>query len=163
MSRRIAVLLVALTLCLFGLWYLRDPSWLVTATSGLRGWETDRDGARYRWTGGHASFFVPSDWPEVEIPLRTTFSPTDRPIVATITIDDQAAGRVVLSDGAWRRLSIRMPPPHDRKVRRIDIRVDRTREGNRGVQIGEVGPGRTRRSRRYSIAARRTDIRFCPT
>jgi hypothetical protein len=32
-----------------------------------------------------------------------------------------------------------MPAPGSRKVRRIDIRVDRTREDNRGAAVGEIG------------------------
>ena len=140
MIRRCLALLVALALAGAALAYLRDPSWLLTTTSGLRGWSTDRDGTRYRWTGGHASFFVPADWTAIELPLRATFeSPADWPIAATVTIDDRPADRVVLTDGSWRRLLIRLPPRAARRVRRIDVRVDRTREGNRGVQLGEVG------------------------
>jgi len=40
--------------------YLRDPAWLIGIESGFRPWERGADGTRSRWTGGHASFFVPS-------------------------------------------------------------------------------------------------------
>lgn len=139
MIRRGIFILVAIALVGAALAYLRDPPWLLATTSGLRGWETDRDGARFRWTSGHASFFVPADWSAVELPLRATFdSPTDWPIVATVTIDDRPADRVVLSDDTWRRVVIRLPPRGTRRVRRMNIRLDRTRDGNRGVQLGEV-------------------------
>jgi hypothetical protein len=119
--------------------YLRDPDWLLTTSSGLRGWETARDGTRFRWTSGHASFFVPSDWTIVELPLRTTFdSPADWPIVATITIDDRPADRITFTDATWRRATLRMPAGGSRKVRRIDIGLDRTREDNRGLQLGDI-------------------------
>ena len=140
MIRRSLVLLVALSLAGAALAYLRDPPWLLATTSGLGGWETGRDSTRYRWTNGHASFFVPADWTAIELPLRATFeSPADWPIAATVTIDDRPADRVVLSDDSWRHLLIRLPPRPTRRVRRIDIRLDRTRDGNLGVQLGEIG------------------------
>jgi hypothetical protein len=114
MIRRSLALLVTLALAGAALAYLRDPPWLLATASGLRGWGTDRDGTRYRWTGGHASFFVPA-------------------------IDDRPADRVVLADDSWRRLVVRLPPQGTRRVRRIDILLDRTRDGNRGVQLGEIG------------------------
>ncbi|MEO8521396.1 MAG: hypothetical protein ABI603_08540, partial [Acidobacteriota bacterium] len=52
---------LVLVACIGLLGYLRDPVWLRDYSSGLRGWETAADGARVRWAGGHASFFVPSD------------------------------------------------------------------------------------------------------
>jgi hypothetical protein len=140
MIRRSLALLVTLALAGAALAYLRDPPWLLATASGLRGWGTDRDGTRYRWTGGHASFFVPADWTTIELPLRATFeSPADWPIAATVTIDDRPADRVVLADDSWRRLVVRLPPQGTRRVRRIDILLDRTRDGNRGVQLGEIG------------------------
>lgn len=121
------------------LMYLRDPPWLLSTTSGMRGWETDARGLRYRWMGGHASFFVPAGARAVEIPIHTTFDGTgDWPITVSASIDDRLGDQVVLTDGQWRSIVLRMPPPGSRKVRRIDIRVDRTREDNRGAAVGEV-------------------------
>jgi hypothetical protein len=140
MTRRSLALLVALALAGAVLAYLRDPPWLLSTTSGLRGWQTGPASTRYRWTGGHASFFVPADWTAIELPLRATFeSPADWPIAATVTIDDRPADRVLLTDGSWRHLLIPLPPRGTRRVRRIDIRLDRTRPDNRGVQLGEIG------------------------
>lgn len=140
MIRRGIFILVAIALVGAALAYLRDPPWLLATTSGLGGWETDRDGARFRWTSGHASFFVAADWSAVELPICATFdTPADWPIVATVAVDDRPADRVVLGDDTWRHVVIRMPPRGARRVRRIDIRLDRTRHGNRGVQLGAIG------------------------
>jgi hypothetical protein len=119
--------------------YLRDPPWLLGLSSGMRGWQIGTDGARYRWAAGHSSFFVPSDAGSIEIPLRATFdAPHDWPIVATITLDDRPVDRLVLSDAAWRRAVIILPSRHSRRVLRIDIRLDRTRDENHGVAVGEI-------------------------
>jgi hypothetical protein len=139
MGRTSVIALVCAALAVAGLAYLRDPPWILSMTSGMREWETDTSGTRFRWTGGHASFFVPSNAHTVQIPLRTTFAGAhDRPVTATITLDDRAVDRVVLSDPSWHASIVRLPPPAGRRARRIDIRVDRTRDDNRGAQIGEV-------------------------
>lgn len=118
--------------------YLRDPPWLLSVTSGMRAWETDADGRRFRWMGGHASLFVPSDARVVSLPLRTTFAPGDPPVTATIWIDDRPVDRVLLADPNWHESTVRLPPKGSRRVRRIDIRVDRTRDDNRGAAVGDV-------------------------
>ncbi len=138
--RRRLILAIGCALALVAaLAYLRDPPWILSMTSGMREWETAADGTRYRWTGGHASFFVPSDAAAVEIPVRTTFDAANAwPVVVTVTLDDRPADRIVLTDAAWRRSLIRLPPPRGRRARRIDIRVDRMRDDNHGVAIGEI-------------------------
>jgi hypothetical protein len=119
--------------------YLRDPPWLISVSSGMRGWEMDATGVRVRWTGGHASFFVPADARSIELPLRTTFDrPSDWPITVSVAIDDRPPARLVLADPAWHRSVLIMPAPGSRKVRRIDIRTDRTRDDNRGAALGDV-------------------------
>ena len=119
--------------------YLRDPPWLASVESGLRGWESAADGTRFRWTDGHASFFVPAAAAEIAIPLRATFdAPGDPPILVTIAIDDRPADELVLRDSQWTTRRLRLPPPGSRSLRRIDIRADRVRPGNRGVQVGTV-------------------------
>ena len=76
--------------------YLRDPPWLAGLESGFRRWETGADGTRYRWTGGHASFFVPATARAIVIPTRTTFDePGDPPVLVSIAIDDRAADEFV--------------------------------------------------------------------
>lgn len=119
--------------------YLRDPPWLLRVSSGMRAWQTGPDGTRYRWASGHSSFFVPSGAASIEIPMRAPFDgPNDWPIVATITLDDRPVDRLTLSDAAWHRSVIALPARSSRRVRRIDIRLDRTRNENHGVAIGEI-------------------------
>jgi hypothetical protein len=133
---RVFVLLAA-AIVLLG--YLRDPPWLLSTTSGLRAWETEADGTRVRWMGGHASLFVPSSARAVELPVRTTFdAPGDWPVTVTVAIDDRMGDRIVLSDGQWHSMLVRLPPAGRRKVRRLDIRLDRTRDDNHGAAIGEL-------------------------
>jgi hypothetical protein len=135
--RLIAVVLLGATLGAL-LAYLRDPPWLLSVTSGMRPVEVDVSGRRFRWMGGHASLFVPSDARLVSIPLRTTFDPGDLPVTATISIDDRPVDRIVLTDSEWHLSTIRLPPKGSRRVRRIDIRVDHTRDDNHGAAVGEV-------------------------
>jgi hypothetical protein len=131
--------MLALLLVTATLGYLRDPPWLTGMTSGLRNWERSNDGTLFRWAGAHASFFVPSGAHAIDIPLRTTFDdPADQPIVITVTLDDRPVDRVVLQDAAWRHSLIRLPKPGNRRVRRVDIRADRTRDDNHAVQVGEI-------------------------
>jgi hypothetical protein len=121
-----------------GLWYLRDPPWLAEQTTGLRAWERAADGTRYRWSGRHASFFVTSDAMRIIVPVATTFNtPADKPMVVTLSIDNQRGARVLLTNAAWMPVALDMPPHGSRRVRRIDVRTSTTREGNHGVMIGE--------------------------
>lgn len=138
-ARRVTAAVVAVAAIAAILAYLRDPPWLTAVESGLRGWETAADGVRFRWTDGHASFFVPASLPEVTIPVRATFdTPGDPPVLVTIAIDDRPADEIVLRDPQWTTRRLRLPPPGSRSLRRIDIRVDRVRSGNRGVQLAAV-------------------------
>jgi hypothetical protein len=137
--RRLGIAIVGAAALAGCLAYLRDPPWILSMTSGLRKWETAADGTRHRWTGGHASLFVPSDAAAVEIPMRTTFDETNAwPVAVTVTLDDRPVDRIVLTDPSWRRSRFRLPPPGGRRARRVDIRVDRVRDKNYGVALGEI-------------------------
>ena len=57
---------------------------------------------------------------------------------AFLAIDDRLADAFVLRDSAWKNAEVRLPPPGSRRVRRIDVRVDRLRKGLRGADIGEI-------------------------
>jgi hypothetical protein len=139
MRRRALTVCFVVTILIAALAYLRDPPWLARIESGFRDWETAADGTRYRWTSGHASFFVPAAASAITIPARTTFeTPGEPSVLVSIAIDDRAADEFVLRDDGWQVRKLRMPPPGRRHLRRIDVRVDRLREGNRGAQIGEV-------------------------
>ena len=119
--------------------YLRDPVWLAHVESGLHGWRTGPDGVRYRWTTGHASFFVPSSAARLTIPVRVTFDQAgDPPVLVRIAVDDRPADEFELRDDRWTARRIVLPAPGSRRLRRIDIRVDRLRADHRGVQLGEI-------------------------
>ncbi|HYT67339.1 MAG TPA: hypothetical protein VEL51_13015 [Vicinamibacterales bacterium] len=137
-----AVLAVFFTACVGVLWYLHDPAWLIDQTTGLRPWHRASDGTLSRWSGGHASFFVPSNLSQIRIPVSTTFDPREpggeRPMLVTFSIDDRRVGRVLLTGPGWQEVTLPMPPPGSRRVRRIDVRTNITREDNHGVQIGQL-------------------------
>jgi hypothetical protein len=136
--RRLLVPFLCATALIAAALYLRDPPWLAGIESGFRGWETTADGMRYRWTSGHASFFVSADASGVVIPARTTFAPGEPPVHLSITIDDRPADRDLLTDEDWHTRTVRLPASGTRHLHRVDIRVDRVRAGNRGAQIGEI-------------------------
>ena len=119
--------------------YLRDPPWLAGVESGFHAWRTGPDGVRYRWTTGHASFFVPATAARVTIPTRVTFDrPGDPPVLVRIAVDDRPADQFELRDDRWTLRRLLLPPAGGRRLRRIDVRVDRLRADNRGIQLGEV-------------------------
>lgn len=131
-----AIIVVALIAALA---YLRDPPWLSNIEQGFRPWEVEREsGARYRWIGGHASFFVPADATSLTIPLRTTFGPNDPPIIVTMSIDDRPSDRMTLTDDRWHTMSTRITGATSRRLRRIDLRAGVVREGNRSVQVADA-------------------------
>ena len=130
---------MAIVVLVAALAYLRDPPWLARMESGFRRWETAADGTRYRSIAGHASFFVAADTKAIVVPTRTSFTdPLDPPVKISIAIDDRPADAFVLRDDRWRLTEVRLPAPGNRRLRRIDVRVDRLRRGLRGADIGEV-------------------------
>jgi hypothetical protein len=137
MKRRAAAAIV-LVMVVAVLAWLRDPAWLEGMESGFGRSERASDGIPYRWTAGRSSFFVAADLKAIEIPFRLPMQPGDWPAVVTISIDDRPADRVVLSEDGWETRRILLPPPGSRRLRRIDIHVDRTRPGNRGVMVGAI-------------------------
>ena len=136
MKQRTLIVVTTVALVVAAFAYLRDPPWLVRVTSGLGDWETDRAGTRYRWTTGRASFFVPSSAEFVTFRLRAPKDdPRDWPITATITIDDRPADVIKVNEDKWSPVRLRLPARAGRRARRIDIKVDRVRSQNRGVQL----------------------------
>ena len=137
-SRRIFIIAAA-TLLVLGLAYLRDPPWLIDVTSGLSAWESDGRGVRYRWTRGHASFFVPAHAAAVGLTLRSVKdAPSDWPITARISVDDQQVQTITLADDDWRDVTLRLPRAGDRAHRRVDVVLDRVRARQRGLQLQAV-------------------------
>jgi hypothetical protein len=121
--------------------YLRDPPWIGGVTSGLRGWDGP-PGARFRWTSGHATFFVPHDATAMTLPLKSGFPSADgHPVSVDVSVDDRWLATVELSDpSAWVRQALPLPRrATTRRFRRIDLRVSRTvGQFNLGVQLGEI-------------------------
>jgi hypothetical protein len=136
--RRWVFITIAVAAVIAAVAWLRDPAWLSRIESGFSRWESDEHGARYRWTAGRASFFVQADLAEVRIPMRLPFERGDWPVVVSVTMDDRPADRFTIDSGNWYESHLRLPPPGSRRHRRIDIHVNRTRPGNRGVQVGEL-------------------------
>jgi hypothetical protein len=135
-----ALACMALTVAL--LWYLHDPPWVAQTTTGFHRWEERPPGMRFRWTNGHASFFVPSDARVLALPLRGAFpGPNGGPVVVKMSVDDRWLADIVLDDpDVWERMQLPLPRrPTHRRFRRIDLRVDRVNpNGNLGVQTGEI-------------------------
>jgi hypothetical protein len=136
--RLIAAIAVAAA---FGLlWYLHDPLWVAGVTSGLRQWEEDSSGVRYRWTAGRASFFIPSSASEMTLPLRAGFPAGDgSPVVVRLSVDDRWLSDIRLTDPRnWMPTTVPLPKPTGRRFRRVDLRVSRVVGWlNLGVQVGE--------------------------
>jgi hypothetical protein len=118
---------------------LRDPAWLADQSSGLRRWEHPAGEPRYRWSTGHASFFVSADAGAFDLPVSTTFEAGDAaPMLVSVSVDGELAARAVLTDASWTRIHVVLPPRGSRRLRRIDLRTNVTREDAYGVKVGEL-------------------------
>jgi hypothetical protein len=143
-TRTRIVAAVACLLLLAVLGYLRDPPWLGQVTSGMRGWEEDPPGTRFRWTTGRASFFVPSDALAMTLPLRAVFpGPNGRPVTVSVSVDDRWLANIDLPrPDAWVRTVLPLPRrATTRRFRRVDLHVNRTAVGVfiLGVMTGDIG------------------------
>jgi hypothetical protein len=141
--RRALLAVVSLAMLAGAAWYLHDPPWIARVTSGMRDWEEDPPGTRFRWTAGRASFFVPSAATEMTLPLRAVFpSPGATPVTVRLNVDDRWLADVVFADvDAWTRATVPLPRrATGRRYRRVELRVSRTAGPyNLGVQLGEIG------------------------
>ena len=120
---------------------LHDPPWTPRVTSGLRGWEEDPPGTRFRWTNGRASFFIPSDAQTMTLPLRAVFpGPNGTPVHVDVSVDDRFLTTIDLADpGAWVRTELPLGRRTARRYRRVDLRVSRVVPPFMlGVMVGEV-------------------------
>jgi hypothetical protein len=139
---RIVARLASLVALVAALAYLYDPPWIAGVTSGLRDWESESDGSRYRWTNGHASLFVPRDATWMTVPMRApSATAAAGPVPVDISVDDRWVARVKVTDSSrWARISL--PLPHTRtrrRYRRVDFRVARVDPAsNHGIQLGEL-------------------------
>jgi hypothetical protein len=143
MTRRRVMLAIALSAAVvIAAVYLHDPPWVGNLTFGLREWENDPSGVRFRWTSGHGTFFIPSDAATMTLPLRSFFPAVDRtPVVVAVLVDDRRLADLTLTDPqAWTRPELPIPQrPTSRRYRRVDVHVARTVGFfNYGVQLGVV-------------------------
>lgn len=143
MTRNRLVIVGATLLVLAGAGrWLHDPPWVANLTGGMSDWREDPPGTRFRWTLGHASFFVPSEATALTLPMRAAFrGPNGTPVTVQVSVDDRWLAEVSLPDpAAWVRTELPLPRrPSSRHFRRIDVRVSRTvAQTMRGVQIGEL-------------------------
>jgi hypothetical protein len=132
--------LLVLPALILALAYLRDPGWLGDLQSGVGPWRSDSQGHRFRWTSGHASFFVPADARLVRLPMSASFKDGDhRPVIVRITVNDRDANLVRLEDEAWVETDIVLAgvPTGHRNLIRIDLFVDHVvGDGDQGVRLG---------------------------
>lgn len=144
MTRKRIAALVLSVLLIAALAYLRDPPWIGHVTSGMRDWEEDPPGTRFRWTAGRASFFIPSNATAMTLPMRAVFPGRNgRPTSVRVLVDDRFLADVDLPDpDAWVRTTLPLPRRESsRRFRRIDLHVNRTAVGAfiLGVMTGEIG------------------------
>jgi hypothetical protein len=142
MTRKRLVAGAALLVCVLA--YLHDPPWLGEVTSGMRRWEEDPPGTRFRWTMGRASFFVPSDATTMTLPLRAVFpGPNGRPVIVGVSVDDRWLADIELPrPDEWVRTSLPLPrTATSRSFRRVDLHISRTAVGPfiLGVMTGQIG------------------------
>ena len=131
---------MALLILVAALAYLRDPPWLADQTSGLGRPEQDESGTHYRWTAARAMFFVPSATERVLLPMRSPDDATAAwPVTVTVSVDDRPVAALTLRDQEWRTLEVGIPSTAtSRRVRRVDLKLDRVHAHQRGVQLGDV-------------------------
>jgi O-antigen ligase len=101
---RIATAVVALCFAISVPWRIaRAMATADTANTatGLSRWQRDPDNTRWRWAGGHATFFVDASARVMRLPLRL---PADaRSAAVSVSIDHQPANTVWLAPGdPWR-------------------------------------------------------------
>ncbi|HEX7485918.1 MAG TPA: hypothetical protein VF332_07185 [Vicinamibacterales bacterium] len=141
-STRAVRWLVAGVALVWALAYLHDPPWAGGITSGLRNWEQDLAGARYRWTNGHASFYIPDDVVRMTMPVRSGVPrPGGRLVTVSVSVDGHwLATRELEDPGRWVDITLSLPASlHARRFRRVEVRVDDViPQRNLGVQLGEA-------------------------
>jgi hypothetical protein len=142
MTRRSIVAALVVLVSAASLAYLYDPPWIGDVTSGMRAWEEDPPGTRFRWTTGRGTFFIPAAATEMTLPLRAVFpGPNGGAVNVEVRADGKLVGTIDLTDpAAWvkTRLSLR-PSEGRRRYRRIDLGVSRVVPPfTLGVMVGVV-------------------------
>jgi len=100
----------------------------------------DPHGTQFRWTDGHASFFVPSRAAEMTLRMQSVFP--SAPVVVAVSVDDRWLVDVRLVDPTtWVTSTVPLPRRSTRRTfRRVELRVSRVVPPfNLGVMVGEIG------------------------
>ena len=96
---------------------------LESASAGFSVWQREADGKRYRWSGGHATFFAPSKSTAIHLPLRAGTAASS-PVEVRFSVDRQESQRIVLRPGSdWSGVFLPLPPGHRGRFVRVDIDV----------------------------------------
>jgi hypothetical protein len=109
--------------------YLRNPPWIEDVTSGMKPWDHDESGVLYRWTEGHASFYIPSNVHTMTIPMRSAVATEDHsPVKVEFRQDGAILGIIELpTPAAWVTSTLTLRSLKTRRpFQRIDLRVSRT-------------------------------------
>jgi len=142
MSRRRWIVAAALAAAIAALAYLRNPPWIEGVTSGMKPWDRDEYGVLYRWTEGHASFYIPSNVQTMTLPMRSAVASEDHsPVKVELRQDGALLGIVDLATVTeWVKPTLTLRPSRTgRPFQRIDLRVSRTfPPWSFGVMTGEV-------------------------
>ena len=85
---------------------------------GLGGWHSDKSGMKYREALGTAIVFVPSDTPEIELPLKAAATP----LVIQLSLEGTVANRVTLTPDSWTPVRLLVPRRH-RRFQRLQIDI----------------------------------------
>jgi hypothetical protein len=124
---------------------LRNPPWTDRVTSGLRGWEEDPPGTRFRWTNGRATFFIQGGATVMTLPLRAVFpGKSGEPVHVEVRVDDRFLATIDLRDpNGWVRPELPLGRPSARRYRRVDLRISRVVPPFMlGVMVGEAQTSR---------------------
>ena len=143
---RIVIIVIVAAAVVAALAYLRDPPWVGEMTAGLQPWQVDTDQARFRWTTGRASFYVPSKATQMTLPFRAIEPRSDRPVTIDVSVDGRWLATIDIPDRpkpeSLQFVKTTVPLPRTvtgRRFRRVDLRVHRWLKAlHAGVQMGDV-------------------------
>jgi hypothetical protein len=104
---------------------------------GLSGWETDRDGTRFRWSGPQATVFISARARRVEIPLSGTL-PSGGPQHVQVRLDGRLVNDIAVGP-EWQRLGVVLLTTDLTKPRRIDLLVSPTWVRSDAISVRDEG------------------------
>jgi len=107
---------------------------------GFSRWQQQSDGSRFRWAGGHATFFISPAARSIRIPLRRAAS-APAAIEVTIYLDGVEANRVILrSEDGEKTVRLNLLRPAKTRFARIDLE-SRVPGGSRPLDVQATDTG----------------------